>query len=614
MAKYTNIEVIKDLYISESGIQFKTNNSELLTVPGIRFNNANNSWEYNNGNDQWLSIGAGKDDVFYVNEFPSGLPEEIGIYINNSGESKYFNGNEWINISYEIVSTISELSANVLKITSEKSVVDYVYDKLSNISGNFILTGTIFNYTTDLSGQPNLNNYRLKTEKLDYTTDLSGQPNLNNYRLKTEKLDYTTDLSGQPNLSIYLLSSIFANISGDFAMKQDLLNKVEFNINNDLPITNLSSNVLYITPSGEVAVLINDTLTNLSINLVPDMTQYITSNNTGPTCKAVADYVSGAIANIPVTDIQNVFYVDELPSGNNRIKNSLYVLSGTDQSFVTDNNNIEHSISYELVETINSSSTNNTIPGTKAVYDCITSAIANIPVGDTQYIFYVNELPAINNRVSNSIYVLSGNHQSFIIDNNNVEHSISYEITDVITTSSTNNIVPGAKAVYDYVTGAIANIPVGDTQHIFYINSNELPQTTIANSLYILSGNQTVMVDENNIEHNLSYKINNTIHSSSTNETIPGCKAVYDFITYGCSNTFIEIEYGINQENCSWNNNLLTITYDIDTELPIIQIYTTENDSYVPTNIPYTISKTNKSITLNCTGFENKLISIKISK
>jgi len=534
MAKYTNIEVVKNLYISESGIQFNSKNSTLTDIPGIRFNELSSYWEYNNGNEQWLPIGAGKTDVFYVDQFPTKLPIEIGIYITEEGESKYYTGENWISLSLEAVTNLTQHTTDNKVIPTCKAVADYVMDTIEDYTKDFItssvselenfynktdidnknyitssvinltnfynkteidelipeikqhiftvdnipeeiipnsiyvLTNTKQTYISDNNGILSSISYEIISDLSQHTTDIDTIPackavvdfvnnKCNNYILTGTIFNYNTDLSGKPDLSIYLPSSTFANVSGNFATKSDLLNKIEFNINDSIPTTNLSANTLYITPSGEVAALINDTLTNLSIQLVTDMSQFTTSDNTGPTCKAVANYVSGVIEDLPISDVQHIFYVNELPIKSNRVENSIYTISSTNQSFIIDNNKNEYPLSYEIVETINSSSTNDTIPGTKAVYD--------------------------------------------------------------------------------------------------YVNS----------------------------------------HSGGSS-----------------SKTYLEIQYGVDQQDCIWNNNTLIIEHGLDTQLPFVQIYITENNSYTLTNIPYVIDKTSHNIIINCAGYENKLISVKI--
>lgn len=138
MAKHTSIEVIKNLYISPSGIQFKSNNAELIDIPGIRFNDLSGCWEYNNGNEQWLPIGAGKNDVFYVDQFPTEPPIEIGIYITEEGESKYYTGENWISLSLEAVTDLTQHTIDNKVIPTCKAVADYVTDTIEDSTKDFI--------------------------------------------------------------------------------------------------------------------------------------------------------------------------------------------------------------------------------------------------------------------------------------------------------------------------------------------------------------------------------------------------------------------------------------------------------------------------------------------
>lgn len=457
MAKFTSIDVIKNINISTSGITYTKPNNVQYT-PTLRYNSSILQWEYNNGN-QWQSIGAGTTDVFYVNEFPETTNVDVGIYITPSGQAKYNTGADWITLSLPVVSSIIESNPNTVAIPTEKATVDYITNKL--------------------------------------------------------------------------------------------LNKIEFNIINEIPTTNLSSNILYLTPSGEAAVLINNQLTNLSLQVITDINDYLTDNTVIPTVKSVVDYVSGVIADIdiPAGEFQHIFYVDsnELPS--TLTKNSLYILSNN-QSVMIDNNYVQHNLSYKIVNTITNASTNDTIPGTKSVYDYVSGVIANLPVGDLQHIFYVNELPAANNRRTNSIYVLSGTNESIIIDNDNNQHNLSYEIVDAISSESTNDMIPGAKAVYDYV------------QTID-------PQTS--NSITFLDIEYGINFYTNQINGtNYEWNDNELIITHNLNEQIPFIK------------TFIR---------------------------------NTTETTYTEVNIPYTITNGNlNQIILNCSGYTSKLISVKLIK
>lgn len=475
-------------------------------------------------------------------EIPQQL-EENKLYLTPNGQIAALIGGNPTNLSMEAITDLSQHIIDDDTIPTCKAVVDYITTQnyitsgITNLSNFYNKTYINNNYYTSTVVDQLINQKVAGAFKFCGTclySELANKEQIigNVWQITDE------DPEGNINCEYAYNGSEWVNLGynidlSNYALKNDLTNKIEFNINETLPYpsSNLSANVLYLTPSGEVAAVINDQLTNLSIEIITDLSQHITDDDTVPTCKSVTDYVSDVISNID----------------------------------------------------------------------------------GKQHIFYVNELPIQTNIVENSVYVLSGTNQSFISDNDKNTYAMSYEVVKNINSLSTNDVIPGAKAVVDYVSGVISNIPTGDIQHIFYINSTELPLTTVSNSLYVLSGNQSIMIDNNNIEHNLSYKIDKVIDSTSTNNTIPGSKAVYDCIN-NISNTYIEIEYGVDREDCSWNNNLLTITYDVNTELPLVQIYITENNSYIPTNIPYTITKNSNSIIIDCTGYENKLISVKISK
>ena len=69
MAKHTSIEVLSNLWIGKTGINYKISDTE---TSSIRYFENDKVWKFNNNindsNSEWKEFGSG--EIFIVDEFP----------------------------------------------------------------------------------------------------------------------------------------------------------------------------------------------------------------------------------------------------------------------------------------------------------------------------------------------------------------------------------------------------------------------------------------------------------------------------------------------------------------------------------------------------------------
>ena len=87
------------------------------------------------------------NEVFYIESFDNYTPTISGIYIDQNGQSKFYSGSEWEQISNEVVDSFNDSNIESVKyyLPSVSAVYDYVNSKLENAGKDiYYLTGTIF--------------------------------------------------------------------------------------------------------------------------------------------------------------------------------------------------------------------------------------------------------------------------------------------------------------------------------------------------------------------------------------------------------------------------------------------------------------------------------------
>ena len=91
--------------------------------------------------------GSVVNEVFYIESFDNYTPTISGIYIDQNGQSKFYSGSEWEQISNEVVDSFNDSNIESVKyyLPSVSAVYDYVNSKLENAGKDiYYLTGTIF--------------------------------------------------------------------------------------------------------------------------------------------------------------------------------------------------------------------------------------------------------------------------------------------------------------------------------------------------------------------------------------------------------------------------------------------------------------------------------------
>ena len=332
-----------------------------------------------------------------------------------------------------------------------------------------------------------------------------------------------------------------------------------FYVDNEFPTSGLVKNSLYVSSAGEArATNDNAEYINISLQVVTDFSTV--SDDTIATSKAIKDYVdtavieaatgtSGVLSSYATKEYvdnavasasgeQHIFYVDALPSIEDAIENSLYVVKGTKEAQIFDGTEYAP-ISLEALTDFSTVS-NDTLATTQAISAFVDEKISNIDIPDpdlsayqpvsgmSEYakktdipdvpeeVIYVDEFPTSG--LLDTIYV-NQNGQSKIWNGTEFV-SMSYEIVDSISTETSQSgvVVPSVQAVIDYVSAYTPTLPDnittqgnefntgnqlvqlvngkipeslynGDTQHIFYVD--EFPVSGVENSIYVKNNSET---------------------------------------------------------------------------------------------------------------------------
>ena len=217
----TKIEA-NNTYANKTNIPTKTsdliNDSDFITAEVIK---------------DFITLSDIPEEVIYLDEFPeSGVNQ--AIYVNKDKQVKIWVNNQWLNLSAELSSDITENSTNTT-VPDSKTVYDFVVNKIAEAK---------------LSGG---------------STDLTG------YLTKAEA------------------NSTYATINS-------VADKTEIVVG-DIPATG-SENKLYINEQGAVSTVINNELVSISVEALQDLSTNTLNDKAVPTCKAVADYVNNILGDI----------------------------------------------------------------------------------------------------------------------------------------------------------------------------------------------------------------------------------------------------------------------------------------------------------------------------
>lgn len=327
-----------------------------------------------------------------------------------------------------------------------------------------------------------------------------------------------------------------------------------FYVDNEFPTSGLVKNSLYVSSTGEArATDDNAEYINISLQVVTDFSTV--SDDTIATTKAIKDYVDTAVTEVATgssgvlssyatkeyvdnavasaSGDQHIFYVDALPSIEDAIENSLYVVKGTKEAQIFDGTEYAP-ISLEALTDFSTVS-NDTLATTQAISAFVDEKISNIDIPDPdlsayqpisgmsdyakktdipEEVVYVDAFPTSG--ITDAIYVTPEGESK--LWNGSEFVSMSYEISDNFVGASPSSVA-SVGAVIDYVSSAVPSllpenittqgnefnsgnqlvqlvngkIPEslynGDTQHIFYVD--EFPVSGVENSIYVKNNSET---------------------------------------------------------------------------------------------------------------------------
>ena len=371
-----------------------------------------------------------------------------------------------------------------------------------------------------------------------------------------------------------------------------------FYVDNDFPISGLIKNSLYVNSAGEArATNDNAEYINISLQVVTDFSTV--SDETVATTKAIKDYVDTAVTEVATgssgvlssyatkeyvdsavasaSGEQHIFYVDALPSIEDAIENSLYVVKGTKEAQIFDGTEYAP-ISLEALTDFSTVS-NDTLATTQAISAFVDEKISNIDIPDPdlsayqpvsgmsdyalktdipdvpEEVIYVDEFPTSG--LLDTIYV-NKNGQSKIWNGTEFV-SMSYEVVDSISTETSQSgvVVPSVQAVIDYVSAYTPALPDnittqgnefnsgnqlvqlvngkipeslynGDTQHIFYVD--EFPTSGVANSLYVKQDTKETKIYTGSEYVSISFEVINDL-TTATSGTIATSKSIVDYLS-----------------------------------------------------------------------------------
>lgn len=327
-----------------------------------------------------------------------------------------------------------------------------------------------------------------------------------------------------------------------------------FYVDDEFPTSGLVKNSLYVSSTGEARATDNNAeYINISLQVVTDFSTV--SDETIATTKAIKDYVdtavteaatgtSGVLSSYATKEYvdnavasasgdQHIFYVDALPSIEDAIENSLYVVKGTKEAQIFDGTEYA-SISLEALTDFSTVS-NDTLATTQAISAFVDEKISNIDIPDPdlsayqpvsgmsdyakktdipEEVVYVDTFPTSG--ITDAIYVTPEGESK--LWNGSEFVSMSYEISDNFVGASPSSVA-SVGAVIDYVSSAVPsllpenittqgnefnsgnqlvqlvngkipeNLYNGDTQHIFYVD--EFPVSGVENSIYVKNNSET---------------------------------------------------------------------------------------------------------------------------
>ena len=576
--EYTSQEIIDEIKLENNNL---VNEEKITSVKAVYdFVKSEINKIENPGSTS--TTGDGKPEVFYVETFAES-PEVSGLYINHDGETRFWTGSVWEYTSNEIIDEITEPNEN--QIPSVKAVYDFVNDKTSDIDGINEQISNISGEIDDLKnnvGGGKDEVFYIDSDSFPSNPELPGL-----YIINTgESQYYRGENEGWEKTSFEVTDEIINpdenKIPSVKAVYNFVTSKIENNGSNEGSNTSTGGGLpevfyvetfaespevsgFYIDHDGETRFWSGSEWEYTSHEITDEIPESFESL-TVPTSKAVYNFVKSQFEDFDFQgsgssdEKPEIFYCEVFPT--QPVVSGLYIKSsgefkfwnGTSWVYTKHNNKVDE---------IDSNSTNETVPSTKAVYDFVNSKIENNDSsssnnGGKPEVFYVetfSESPEVSG------FYIDHDGETRFWSGSEWEYT-SHEITDEINDDSMNGTVPSTKAVYDFVLNNLGN--GNGSAEVFYIESFE-DYNAQTSGLYIDHEGETRFWSGTEWEYT-SQKITEIISEESTDDEIPTSKAVFDLVNASAGSKFIYFDIPDESQIDSENGNLLLIEIDFSND------------------------------------------------
>ena len=184
---------------------------------------------------------------------------------------------------------------------------------------------------------------------------------------------------------------------------------------------------------------------------VQNASLYIKSTETGNTGWVLISASTGVLAN---RDLDNLTRVGEAHFANPSLSN----LNNIGRAVLLAKENVENKIT-----SISNTSTDTQYPSAKAVYGLVSNSVAPLANKDLSNLTSAGEDHFANKSFSN----INSTAQAMFDAKENKSNKVT-----VISSTSSDNQYPSAKAAYDYVTAATSNLAKNDLSNMTNVNSS----------------------------------------------------------------------------------------------------------------------------------------------
>ena len=301
-------------------------------------------------------------------------------------------------------------------------------------------------------------------------------------------------------------STLYYNVSGAYEPVSITSGQVLDFINankeviyvDEIPVSGGLTNAIYVDGWGQTKFwnALDKEWIYISKAVSNEISEDTLDDNNIPTTKAVYEFVNSV-------SYPSLKFVDELLPTD---KPDSFVILNSDQLYAVSETEGHIPLSIGVEDTISIDATNDTVPGTKAVYDYVQT---------NKGVKYQEEIPVTGN--SDSLYIGEDGQIKYWNESDWID--VSTPIVTEITEDNMGEEVPTAEAVYNFVKSE-------EKDPVSFVS--DLPVSGVANSFVILDSDQLYATNENNENIPLSIGVVDVIDENSTNDNVPGTKAVYD--------------------------------------------------------------------------------------